>query len=91
MKKALFSVLLAFTFSFTLAQDVAKDSKSTPIKLDQTSRYKINSNKLIVINGKAVMLKQDIKTKDEKQPMGQQKATEGKNPTLTTGNTDNKK
>jgi len=72
MKRAVFSISLAFTFAFALAQDAAKESKSTPVELNRSSKYDIIDNKPIIIKGEAVIVKEE-KVKKGEQPAKNQK------------------
>ena len=68
MKKTVFSVLLASFASFAVAQDVAKEGQSSPVELNQTSKYKIINNKPIKVRGEAVLVEEATPKKSERPP-----------------------
>ncbi|MBL4754564.1 MAG: hypothetical protein JKY52_13340 [Flavobacteriales bacterium] len=91
MKKALLSAIFISSVSLAIAQDTAKESKSTPVKMNQTSPYAIIDYKPITVKGEAVLVKEE-NTKNSEQSKTKQKQSKAViNPTPKKGATDNHK
>ncbi|MBL4753555.1 MAG: hypothetical protein JKY52_08205 [Flavobacteriales bacterium] len=91
MKKTLLSAIFISSISLAVAQDAAKESTSAPVKLNQTSPYKIIDNKPIIVKGEAVIVKEE-RTKKNEQPKTKQKQAKAViKPTPQEGTTDTNK
>ena len=91
MKKTAFSVLLASAVSVAVAQDAAKDSKSSGVELNRTSKYKIINNKPIKVRGEAVLVEEATPKKSERPPAERKPVKAVAKPIPVKEKSDNKK
>jgi len=76
MKKAMFSILLASTFSLVMAQETVKTSKPVPVELNPEYKFSEVENKSIKIKAEPD-LKEEKTIKKDEQPRTEPKPAEG--------------